>query len=182
MDHSLVVVRYAKAYFSLSKEKNQLLVAKNDIALISSVCTESEDFRLLLESPVINPSLKNNLFSKVFKGKITDSTLNFLKLITENRREFYIPDICRNFLELVRKHQGIKTAVITFASETDFALLGQIKTILEKELSSQIEISGKTNPSIIGGLIIRVDDKQLDGSISTQLKKIRNIFLETEIK
>lgn len=182
MDHSLVTVRYAKAFFSLSKEKNQLADAKNDMELISSVCRESDDFRFLLESPVVNTSIKTSLISQVFKGKITDSTMNFLRLIVENKRENHIPEICRYFLDMVRRHQGILSAVITFASSADQDLLEKIKSILKKELGSEIELTGKINPAIIGGLIIRVDDKQLDGSISTQLKKIRTSFLETEIK
>ena len=182
MDQSLVVVRYAKAFFSLAEEKNQLTGAKKDIELISQVCSESDDFRLLLESPVINPSLKVSLISKIFSGKISGFTLNFLQLIVGNKREGFIPGICRHFLELVRKHQNIRSALITFASEPDSEMLGKIKQILEKELGTEVELSTKINPSIIGGFIVRVDDKQVDGSISTQLKKIKANFLEKEIK
>jgi len=182
MDYSLVTVRYAKAFFSLSKEKNQLSIARNDMEIISTVCRESDDFRFLLESPVINPTVKFTLFSKIFKNRVAESTLNFLKLIVENRRENHIPGICRNFIDMVRKQQGIQSAVITFATQADPELMMKIKIILEKELGTKVDLEGKVNPAIIGGLIIRIDDKQLDRSISTQLKKIRNIFLGTEIK
>ena len=182
MDHSIVSVRYAKAFFSLVKEKNIIDAAKNDMEMISLVCRESSDFNLLLESPVVNASTKVNLISKIFKGKIEESSINFLKLITENKREIFIPGICRNFLDLARKDQGIQTAVITSATAMTQATLTRIKTILEKELGSKIELSAKVNSSIIGGLIVRVDDKQFDGSILTQLKKIKTRFLETEIK
>lgn len=181
MDHSIVSTRYAKAYFSLAKEKNIVDSAKDDMELLSMICNESDEFKFLLESPVINTSSKIILMSKVFEGKIDDQSLQFLKLITENKREIFLPAICRNFLHLARKDRGIKTAVITSATAIAPATLDRIKTILEEELDSKIELSGRVNPAILGGLIVRVDDRQFDGSIFAQLKKIKTIFLETEI-
>jgi F-type H+-transporting ATPase subunit delta len=182
MDQSAITVRYAKAFFTLAKEKNLLQELKTDIELVSGICRESTDFILLLESPVVKTSKKNEILSLIFKGKVNPLTLRFLQLITKNKREVHIPGICRNFLGFTRKDQNIQSAVITTATEINPETVAKIVALLEKELNAKIELSGKINPNIIGGIILRLDDKQYDASVATQLKKIKQSLLVTEIK
>jgi F-type H+-transporting ATPase subunit delta len=182
MNESIITSRYAKALFSLAKEKELLNRLKVDIESVLAVCNQSVEFILFLESPVVKTSKKIKLISEIFSGTIHELSLKFLILIAENKRESYIPGVCRNFLDLIRKNMGIKTAVMTTASELSAATYEKVKFILEKEMDSKIELTGKVNPEIIGGMILRVDDKQFDASLATQLKKIKTTFLETEIK
>ena len=182
MSISAIRVRYAKAFFLLAKENKMLGTLKTDIQKVFDVCTQSSDFINLLESPVVKTSKKTELITKIFKSEINTLTLNFLLLITNNKRESYIPGICRNFLELTRKDQNIKSAVIVTASEIDIKTINKIKALLEKEFNATVELNCNVEPEIIGGLILRVDDKRYDSSVATQLKKIKQLFLETEIK
>ena len=182
MAQSAITVRYAKAFFSLAKEKNLQDTLKSDMELIASVCEKSSDFTLLLENPIVKTMRKVELFSLIFSEKIHSYTLNFLKIIAENKREIYIPGICRNFLSLVRKDQNITTAVVTTASELEADTVKKIEKFLEKGLNTRIELSTKVNPNIIGGMILRLEDKQCDASIAAQLKKIKQTLLETELK
>ncbi len=181
MDHSAIAVRYAKAFFSTAKEKNMLVNLRTDIELVMNVCNNSVDFILLLESPIVKTSKKAELISSIFKGKIDELSLRFLLLVNKNKREVHIPGICRNFLDLTRKDQNIKSAVLTTATEVDKSTIHKIEELLGKELKARVELSSKTNPEIIGGVVIRVDDKQYDASIATQLKKIKQKLLESEI-
>jgi F-type H+-transporting ATPase subunit delta len=181
MNESIINVRYARALFSLAKEKGLLETTKADIETVVEVSNKSDEFRLFLESPVVKTSKKINLLNQIFSGSIHELTLNFLILITENRRETLIPDICRNFLDLLRKDMGIKTAVITTATPLPGETLKKARVILEKEFNTKIELSGKVNPEILGGIVLRVEDRQYDASIASQLKKIKTTFLETEI-
>ncbi len=181
MNESIITVRYAKAFFSLAKEKNMLPDLRQDIELVAKICNESTDFILFLESPVVKTSKKINLLTEIFAKSVNKLTLDFLTLITKNKREFYIPGICRNFIGLSRKDQGIKTAVITTATIIPDETLKAVKTILEKELDAKVELTETVKPEIIGGLLLRVDDKQLDASVSTQLKKIKTAFLDAEL-
>ena len=182
MNHSAIAVRYAKAFFATAKEKSLLDSLKTDIELVFSVCTESADFILLLESPIVKTSKKAQLISSIFKGKVNKLTLSFLMLITENKREIHIPGICRNFLGLTRKDQNKKSALLTTASEIDSKSIKKIEQLLGKELNATIELSTNIKPEIIGGLIVRLDDKQYDASIATQLNKIKQKLLESELK
>ena len=90
MDLSAIRVRYAKAFFSLAKEKNMLETFKTDIENVLNVCKQSAEFVHLLESPVISTSKKAELITKIFKAEVNPFTLNFLLLILQNKREEYI--------------------------------------------------------------------------------------------
>ncbi|HKI88241.1 MAG TPA: ATP synthase F1 subunit delta [Draconibacterium sp.] len=182
MDQSAITVRYAKAFFTLAKEKKLLSPLKKDIELIADICQHSTDFILLLESPVVKTSKKITLITSVFSGKLNSLTLDFLHLITKNKRESHIPGICHNFLGLTRKDQNIKSAVLTTATEINTETIKKIEILMGKELDAKIELSSKINPEIIGGLVLRLDDIQYDASIATQLKKIKQKLLETELK
>ncbi|MBN2635229.1 MAG: ATP synthase F1 subunit delta [Prolixibacteraceae bacterium] len=181
MDISTINVRYAKAFFSTAKEKKLLDTFKADIQLIYEVCNSSTDFILLLESPVVKVSKKEKLIAEIFKGKVHEFTLNFLVLIVRNRREAYIPGICRNFLDLTRKDQNIKSVLLVTAVEVQSSILEKISTLLEKQLKSKIEIKGKVDENIIGGMILRLDDIQYDASVATQIKKVKQNLLESEL-
>lgn len=182
MDHSAITVRYAKAFFTLAKEKSLLSPLKKDIELIADICQHSTDFILLLESPVVKASKKMTLITSIFSEKVSSLTLDFLHLITKNKRESHIPAICHHFLGLTRKDQNIKSALITTATEINKETIKKIKILMEKELDAKIELSSKINPEIIGGLVLRVEDMQYDASVATQLKIIKQKLLETELK
>ncbi len=182
MDQSKINVRYAKAFFTLAKEKGLTLELREDARLISSVCATSSDFNLMLESPVVKTSQKILALKSIFEGKVNLLSLNFLVLIAENKRENYISGIFRNLEDLYRQEEGIRTAILTSAQPLDKTVVLQINKILEAEFEAKVELSQKVDNNLIGGFVLRVDDKQYDASISTQLKKLREKLLQTELK
>jgi len=182
MDQSKINVRYARAFFTLAKDKGLTIELRRDAGLISNVCSSSSDFNLLLESPIIKTSRKVKAVRSIFAEKVNPLSLNFLVLITENNREKNIPGIFRNLEDLYRREERIKTAVLTTAQPLDALIVQQIKEILEKEFNSKVELGQKVNDKLIGGFVLRIEDKQYDASISTQLKKIKEQLLQTELK
>jgi F-type H+-transporting ATPase subunit delta len=182
MDQSKINVRYAKAFFTLAKEKGLTMELRKDADLIASVCESSSDFILMLESPVVKTSQKAEALKLIFENKVNVLSLNFLLLITENKRENYIPGIFRNLEDLYRHEEGIKSAVLTSVQPLNDALVLQIRTILESEYNAKVELTQKVDANLIGGFVLRVEDKQYDASLSTQLKKIREQLLHTELK
>ena len=181
MDQSAITVRYAKAFFETAKEKKLLDELKADMEKIAEICTQSKEFILLLESPVVKSSKKAELIKTIFGEYVNELTLNFLFLIVENKREVYIPGICRNFLDMARKDQNIKSVVLTTASEVSTETKSKVEKILSKELNASIELATNTKPEILGGLILRLDDKQYDASVVTKLKNIKQSLLNTEL-
>jgi F-type H+-transporting ATPase subunit delta len=182
MDQSKINVRYAKAFFTLAKEKGLTLELRKDAGLIASVCESSSDFILMLESPVVKTSQKAEALKRIFEGKINVLSLNFLLLITENKRENYLSGIFRNLEDMYRHEEGIKSAVLTSARPLNEMIVLQVRKILETEFDAKVELSQKVDERLLGGFVIRVEDKQYDASLSTQLRKIREQLLHTELK
>jgi len=180
MNQSKIAVRYAKALFQFATEKNMLDEIKLDIALIAETARQKE-FILLLESPVIQISKKKSVFSAMFGQQINKVSMQFLLMIIENKRDIYIPGICRNFLDQYRLFKGIKEAKITTAIPLDDLLTEKIKNTMAQLFSSKIELTSDVNPDLIGGFILRVGDQQMDTSIANKLKSVERSFLNTTI-
>ncbi len=177
MDHSKIAVRYAKALFSLGRESGQIKNLHVDFQTIFNLCRSSEDFVKFLENPLVRTSGKKAALQKMLQPHISALAMDFILLIADNKREMEIPAICRNFIDLVRSELGIIPATITTAAELGENTLDTICRILEKETGKTVELSGKVNSSIIGGMIVKIEDYQFDGSISTQLKKVKSAML-----
>ncbi|MGE5393251.1 MAG: ATP synthase F1 subunit delta [Candidatus Saccharibacteria bacterium] len=182
MDQSKINVRYAKAFFSLAQEKAMMAALQQDMATISAVSASSTDFLRLIESPVIATSEKIKAIKSIFQDKVNALTLNFLVLITRNRREKHIPSIFRDLGDMYRKSIGISSALLITAREMDTDLVEQIRKELESISGTKVELSQQIDPQLIGGFVLRLDDQQYDASVSTQLKKIKESLLLTEMK
>ncbi len=173
MDKSKINVRYARALFLTGKEQNQIEILYDDVVRISNLCRHSVDFTKLLDNPVINVSKKKIILRELLQSHVCDLTLRFVLLVTDHQREGEIPGICRNFISLVKTDRGIVSATVTAARDLSEDMLSKIRLELEQETGKIVELTGKTEPALIGGMIVRIEDLQYDGSIAAQLKKIK---------
>ncbi len=172
MNESKITTRYAKAIFQLAQENNLLDRIKQDLDLVTGVL-KIDEFQQLIKSPIIPESQKKVAFTQIFKGKVHEYTLDFLLLVIENRREAFLSLMLMDFYELYKKYLGITEVHLTTAVDIDTELKKQFIDILKESLNSKIDLYQKTDPQIIGGFILRVEDKLLDMSISSQLKQIK---------
>ena len=182
MNQSQIAVRYAKALFQLSVEKNIIEQIRGDMLTIQKAAKEISEFSILLNSPVISNSDKQKALGQIFKGKIHDHSLSFLLLVTGKNRESYIPDMTRNYLDLVKAHKGIKTASLTTAVKITEQLREQLIEVISREFKAIIEMEETVDENIIGGFILRVDDRQFDTSISSRLGEWKRALLQTSLK
>ena len=181
MDQSKVTVRYAKAFFGLAKEKQLLDEVKNDMEMIGQLIKTSTDLQLLLESPVVKSSKKVSLLKTIFEGKVNQLTVDFLAMVAANKREIFTQGICLNFAALYRQDQGIKSAVITTAVPLQEDLVSQIQKQLESEFKTKVELSQRVDTELIGGFVLRVDDRQIDASMASKLRRVKETYLQTQI-
>ncbi|HAN18889.1 MAG: ATP synthase F1 subunit delta [Bacteroidetes bacterium GWC2_33_15] len=173
MYHSQINIRYAKAILLIAKEKGIQENIKNDAEFILSSVNSSDDFMLLLEHPAIKPSEKIKAFEALFKSNIDNLTISFLKLIIQNKREIYLKRILQNVIDIYKKDFGIKPVVITTAYTLNDEEITHLKSAIEKKLNSPVELTDKVDDSIIGGMIIQIEDKELDVSVRNQLQKFK---------
>ena len=181
MDESKIPVRYAKALFSLAKEKKVEESVKTDMEMINNLFETMPGFNQMLESPVIGIQEKRQLFEKVFAKKTNALTYSFLMLLITNNREEYLKDITRNFHDTYRKEAGYKAARLTSAFEIEPALLEQFRVLIRKHFNTEVDLTSKVDPKLIGGFILQVEDQQIDASVASKLKRLKRKLLASEI-
>jgi F-type H+-transporting ATPase subunit delta len=182
MNESKISVRYAKALFELGKEQQLIDTVIKDIQLVDELCKTSSDFWLMLESPVVKTSHKRSSIKLIFGDKINEISLKFLDLVVQNRREGYWKNISRNFLALCRKDQGIVSAKLTLAKSIDELSKKNLNDLLAKSFNAKIEMEEVLDEDIIGGFVLRIEDQQLNASVSYQLNQIKRELLSNHIK
>jgi F-type H+-transporting ATPase subunit delta len=180
MNESIIAVRYTKAIFSLAKEKNILDHVKSDIEIIYSVLNESPELRQFFENPVLMPSKKKEVIDHIFKS-LHPQTLSFINLLIDNKREEYMHQIARNFLDKYRQYKGIQTVVFTSVVKIEEKTVTAIIELVKNIFKTDVELTSQLNEKIIGGFILRIGDKQFNASIHSSLNKIKRKLLNTTV-
>lgn len=179
MSEIRVSSRYAKSLFDLAVEKDILEAVHEDMNRLLEIELSSPDFISLIKSPIVSSDKKLSIIKAVFEKKCSELTNSFFKLVSEKGREPYLPSIAKEFHKQYNHHKGIQRAQVTTTFPIDDALRTQFKSIV-KDLSGkqEVELNEKINEALIGGYILKIDDKQVDESLSSQLRKLKLDFTE----
>lgn len=178
MNDSRLASRYAKALFLLAKERNLVDQVKQDLSSLAGLLENSPEFKWLLESPVIMASEKARMVKDTLSGAVEPETLDFLQLLIRHRREANLPSTCRMFTELFKADHGILDASVESAIPLDVKFLDGLKKQLEESSRRKIDMKTETNEALIGGFILTLEDQQLDASVQSKLKRIRQELRE----
>ncbi|WP_291862479.1 ATP synthase F1 subunit delta [Marinilabilia sp.] len=174
MNRGPITVRYATALFELGKEKNELDRFFQDVGQLLDHCLSVKDFCVFLNNPVIKASQKKELVKKILGNEQHSLMIRFVEMVIDRNREELLSDMLRYFKGLYKKHKGIRSVKLITAVAFDDVYVKEMKTFLEKEFNSSIELVVSVKPDIIGGLILVVDDKIVDNSIAHQIKLLKN--------
>jgi F-type H+-transporting ATPase subunit delta len=171
--------RYATALFELALEENALDPVKADLDRFDALVGESEDLRRLVRSPVFTSEEQTKALAAVLdKAGIGGLAAQFLKVVASNRRLFAVSDIVKAFRKLVAQHKGEVTAEVTVAEMPSEAHLDTIKAALKSVTKQDVQVDVKVDPSIIGGLVVKVGSRMVDSSLRTKLNSIKHAMKE----
>lgn len=177
MNVSLISVRYSKALFSLALEKGILEEVYRDVKDISHQFSAVANFQAVLDSPIIKPAQKREMFTTAFGTSVNTITLKFLLILIENQREAILKSVLIDFEDLYKKNLGVRDVKMITAVSLTEEFETTIKSILAKELGSNIEFTKEVKPELLGGFIIVVDGKMLDTSLSSKLRQMKKSLL-----
>ena len=175
MRETRIASRYAKALFDLSLEQNTLEEVSEDMSLVYQVAMENKDLLLLLKNPIVNKPKKIEILTQIFASKVNDLSMRFLALITKKGREIFIKEISHQFKILYNKHHNIIEAVVILPTGDD-SIVNELKRLLTNYTNSNISISSKVDPSLIGGFILNFADNQYDTSLRKRIHQLRTQF------
>jgi F-type H+-transporting ATPase subunit delta len=165
-------IRYAKAILELSSETNAVDQVASDMERIVEAGNDTGDFQVFLNSPVIKTDKKISIL-KVLFPEFTELTTSFIELITKNKREYLLTEIASAFVSLLKKQNGIVPISVTSAVKLEKQTLNQILEKLKSHVDGAFEVTEEVDPSLIGGFVVRMEDKQIDASIASQLNRIK---------
>ena len=177
MRDSTIARNYAETLLELARRANDLDGWGKMIMDVASAVEADESLRLFLETPRISAEAKNELLGKAFQDRMPRVFVRFLQTLVKNRRQALIPEIAEEYRTLLDHVEGRVHAQVTVARESDDAE----RQLIAKELS---RVLGKTviphltvNPAILGGVVVRVGDEVMDGSVRRRLAKLRNTLV-----
>lgn len=162
----------------MALEQGELENAYNDMKLVSEACSSSKDLSLLLKSPIVKPDKKTEILREIFAGRLGKLSLSFIDIIIRKRRENYLEAIAREFQYQYKSYKNILTAVVTSAVGLDDTIRSEIMKIVKDSSNAEVELVEKADKDLIGGLILRIGDKQIDASIQRKLINLRRNFSE----
>lgn len=166
--------RYATALFELALEEKQLDKVKADLDAFDKLVSEYAELDRLVRSPVFSSEEQTKALGAVLdKAGIGGMSSNFLKVIASNRRLFAVRDIVKTFRKMVATHKGEVSAEVTVAEPLKDEHLNSLKTALKGITGKDVDLNVKVEPSIIGGLIVKLGSRMVDSSLRTKLNSIK---------
>ena len=171
--------RYATALFELARDQKVVDEVNADLGRFEGLLSESADLTRLVRSPVFAAETQSRALSAVLdKAGISGIAANFLRLLTANRRLFAVGDAVRAFRTLVAKFKGEVTADVTVAEQLSDKNLDALKTALKSVTGKDVALNVNVDPSIIGGLVVKLGSRMIDSSLRTKLNSIKHAMKE----
>lgn len=172
MRNTAVSERYAQALFELATEKNTIESIKEELISVSGAIKEYPEFENLLFHPVINPFDKKAMLEGIFKGKVSDVSLNFLKFLVDKKREALIQEISDLYTLMVNNLQRKVVAEVYTAVEIGSAELDLLRQKLESYLDKKVDLENHVDQNVLGGVLVKIGDRVIDGTLKTRFENM----------
>lgn len=172
----IIAQRYAVSLFEVAKEEKIQDEILENIKFLEEVFKENEDFFKLMNIPTVSKEEKIELIDNVFKGKINLYVLNFLKILAEKNRSNYFFEMASYFKKLYNKENNIKEVTAVTAIPLTENLKTKLINKLQEITGKHIVMHNEIDESILGGVVLKMEDDQVDGSVKGRLDNLKNIL------
>ncbi len=169
-----VAERYASALFELAVSENKLPDVETDLNRVGDLLGGSEDLMRLIKSPVFSADDQQAAIAAVLdKAGISGLAGNFIRVVASNRRLFAVPDMLRSFRQKLAEHRGEVSANVTVAHELTAEQKKELQTTLKGVVGKDVTLDMSVDPSLLGGMIVKVGSRQIDTSLKTKLSSLK---------
>jgi F-type H+-transporting ATPase subunit delta len=169
-----VADRYAGSLFDLALETNSVASVEADLGRFEAMLSESEDLTRLIESPVFSAEEQEKAIAAVLaKAGIGGLVANFLRVVARNRRLFAVPGIIKAFRRIAADHRGEATAEVTTAHALSAEQENELKAALKSIADKNVTLNVTVDPSLLGGLVVKMGSRQIDTSLKTKLASLK---------
>ena len=172
MSGTRAAIRYAKAILEIADSKKVATQVSADMALITSTINTNAELNTFIQSPTINVDQKESALLEVF-ANANAVTKSLFHLLMENKRFEILDAIALEYNKLFDIMNGVEVAKVTTAIAMDAALEAKVSAKIATFSDKKITIENTIDPSIIGGFILRIGDKQYNGSVANRLQVLK---------
>jgi F-type H+-transporting ATPase subunit delta len=171
---SQVAERYARSLFELATEAKAISKVEADLASFEALLGSSPDLERLIKSPVFSAEDQFKAIAAIAdKAKIGGLAGNFLRVVAKNRRLFAVPGIIAAFRRIAAEARGEVSAEVTSAHELSAAQQTELKAALKSVAGKDVAIDVTVDPTLLGGLVVKMGSRQIDTSLKTKLNSLK---------
>jgi len=170
---STMAAKYAYAAYAVAKERKSLAVVLNDMGEVYSLFNNNEDIKKLFNNPTIGRSEKITLIKKILSGKVSRHFMDILILVIRRKRESLFGEIYKIFSGLIDDENGVLRGKIQTAVGIEEAKLKTIQEKLSVIYKKNVVLESEIDESIIGGVVVKIKNKIIDGSLSGTLNRMK---------
>ena len=174
MKDTVLARRYAKALFELAVEKDKIDSIQNEVGSFGRSLEDNAQLRLFLFAQDVSKKQKREKLEKLLQGNVSKIFFNFLLVLLKKNREFIFPEIAREFESIVDKHHRKINALAITAQPLDERSSSKLKSLLDKTFDADVQISNDIDLSILGGIVVNVEGHVFDGSLQSQLARLKD--------
>jgi F-type H+-transporting ATPase subunit delta len=171
---STVAERYAGSLFELARGENAVARVEADLGRVEALIEGSADLQRLITSPVFSAEDQFRAISAIAdKAGLKGLVGNFLRVVARNRRLFALPGMIRAFRRIAADERGEVAAEVTSAHALDAGQKKELAAALRQVAGKDVAIAVTVDPSILGGLVVRIGSRQIDTSLKTKLNSLK---------
>lgn len=165
--------RYASALFDIARDQRQIESVGKSLEALGQALLDSKDFNELVTSPLVSREEAGKAFAALEPELGLDHlTANFLGVLARNGRKSQLPSVIRAFRRLASEHRGEVTAEVVTARPLNDDQLAQLRQQLRSRAGREVNIDARIDPSLLGGIVVKLGSQQIDASIRTKLNRL----------
>jgi F-type H+-transporting ATPase subunit delta len=165
--------RYASALFDLARDQRQIDSVESSLDALNQALLDSKDFAELVDSPILSREEAGKAFAAIAPQLGLDPiTTNFLGVLARNGRKNQVRAVIRAFRRLAAEHRGETVAEVVTARPLNDDQISQLKQQLRARVGRDVNIDAQVDPSILGGIVVKLESQRIDASIRTKLNRL----------
>jgi F-type H+-transporting ATPase subunit delta len=174
-----LVKSYAEALFQVARAEETLDRVEEELTRLSKSLDSNAELREFLSNPQISSDGKKSALSQIFAGKISPITFHWINMVVDQGRQRRLPTIIEAFLTLTEEAREKVTAEVITAIPLSEDLAKRLEQELSKITKKRVFLKPMVDDSILGGVIVKVQNKVIDGSVRHRLEEIKNEMIKT---
>jgi F-type H+-transporting ATPase subunit delta len=181
MSELQVASRYAKSLIDLAEEQNVLEVVRTDMESFLETLRANPTLKAVLKNPIIGPDKKSGILTGIFGQRLHPMIMTFFAIVVRKGRSEVLFETAKEFINAYNLRKNIVKATVTSAAPLNEQNRKEIEAVIKQATKGEILLTANVDPSLIGGFVLKVGDRQFDTSISNQLNKLKKEFAQKGI-